>query len=150
MVITGLVSSFNLILVRNFFWQIPDSLEESARIDGGSDLQVFWNIFLPLSKPVLATVGLFYAVGHWNDFFTGLFYINDNTKWPLQVVMRSIVIDQTMLNMGGSSDAALESQIVPENIKSAAIIFSMVPILMVYPLLQKHFVKGIMLGSVKG
>ncbi|RAP75753.1 carbohydrate ABC transporter permease [Paenibacillus montanisoli] len=154
MIIPSLVAPFNLILMRNFFWSIPESLEESARIDGASDMRVLWSIILPLSKPVIATVGLFYAVGHWNDFFSGLFFISDNSKWPLQMVLRSIIIDFNMLNMGTQNTNTLNDSsrliVQPENIKAATIIFAIVPILLVYPFLQKYFVKGIMLGSVKG
>ncbi|MDG0814598.1 carbohydrate ABC transporter permease [Cohnella rhizosphaerae] len=153
LIIPGLVAPFNLILMRNFFWNIPESLEESARLDGASELQVLWKLIIPLSKPVIATVGLFYAVGHWNDFFSGLFFISDNSKWPLQVVMRSIIIDQNMMNMGsGPAQSGDVTRIVvsQQNIKAATIIFAIVPILLVYPFLQKYFVKGIMLGSVKG
>ncbi|MCZ8511650.1 carbohydrate ABC transporter permease [Paenibacillus filicis] len=152
LVINGLVSPFNLILMRNFFWNLPDGLEESATIDGANDLQTLWHIVLPLSKPAIATIGLFYAVHHWNDFFTGLYFINDNSKWPLQVILRSIVIDQTMMNMGNLTSQADEAALTisPENIKAATIMFSIVPIMLVYPFLQKYFVKGIYLGSVKG
>ncbi|WP_020579267.1 ABC transporter permease subunit [Actinopolymorpha alba] len=153
LVIYGLVSPFNLILMRNFFWSIPNEIEESARIDGASDLQVLWHIVLPLSKPVLATIGLFYGVAHWNDFFTGLFFITDSSKWPLQVVMRSIIIDQSMLGMGGGTAPTADLQklvISADNIRAATIIFSTVPILLAYPFLQRYFVKGIILGAVKG
>ena len=153
LVLWGLVSPFNLILMRNFFWSIPPDLEDSARMDGASDIRVLWDIILPLSKPVLATVALFYAVGHWNDFFTGLFFISDNSKWPLQVVLRSIIIDRSMLNMGSANTPNNDiSQLVvsAENIRAATTIFAIVPILLVYPFLQRYFVKGILLGSVKG
>jgi putative aldouronate transport system permease protein len=154
LVFMGLVSPFNLILMRNFFWSIPAELEESARIDGASDLKILWHVVLPLSKPVLATIGLFYGVGHWNDFFTGLFFINDNTKWPLQVVLRSIIIDQSMLGMGGQGAAPtvdLQRLVVSaDNIRAATIIFATIPILLAYPFLQRYFVKGIILGAVKG
>lgn len=154
LILPKLVAPFNLILMRNFFWSIPDSLEESARIDGANELRIIWNIILPLSLPVIATIGLFYAVGHWNDFFSGLFFIKDNAKWPLQVLLRSIVIDFNMMNMGTQNPQSMGDAnkivIQPENIKAAAIIFAVVPILLVYPFLQKYFVKGIMLGSVKG
>lgn len=153
LVIWGMVSPFNLILLRNFFWSIPQEVEDAARLDGASDLRTLWDIVLPLSKPVLATVSLFYAVGHWNDFFTGLFFITDNSKWPLQVVLRTIVVDQSMMNMGGSgapTGDATRLVVSTANITAASIIFAVVPILLVYPFLQRHFVKGIMLGSVKG
>lgn len=134
-----------------FFGRSP-KIEESASIDGASELMTLWKIILPLSKPVLATVGLFYAVGHWNDYFNGLIFINDNTKWPLQVVLRSIIIDQNMMNMGAIPQSMDPSKVVvtPENIKAAAIIFAVLPIMLCYPFLQKYFVKGIMIGSVKG
>ncbi len=153
LVVYGLVSPFNLILMRNFFWSIPPELEESARIDGAGDLRVLWHIILPLSKPVLATIGLFYAVAHWNDFFTGLFFITDSSKWPLQVVLRSIIIDQSMLGMGGQDSPTNDIQrlvISADNIRAATIIFSTIPILLAYPFLQRYFVKGIVLGAVKG
>ncbi|WP_051236870.1 carbohydrate ABC transporter permease [Paenibacillus pinihumi] len=152
LILGGLVSPFNFILMRNFFWSIPEGIEESASIDGASELMTLWKIILPLSKPVLATVGLFYAVGHWNDYFNGLIFINDNTKWPLQVVLRSIIIDQNMMNMGAIPQSMDPSKVVvtPENIKAAAIIFAVLPIMLCYPFLQKYFVKGIMIGSVKG
>lgn len=154
LVINGLISPFNLILMRNFFWSIPDELEESPLIDGASELGILWYVILPLSKPAIATIGLFYAVGHWNDLFTGLFFINDNTKWPLPVLLRSIIIDMNALNMRGVGTAISSDMtkvvLTSENIKAATIIFATVPILLVYPFLQKYFVKGIMLGSVKG
>lgn len=153
LVVWGMVSPFNLILMRNFFWSIPDEIEEAARLDGASDIRTLWDIVLPLSKPVLATISLFYAVAHWNDFFTGLFFLTDNSKWPLQVVLRTIVVDQSMMNMGGSGSPtgdATRLVVSSDNITAASIIFAVVPILLLYPFLQRHFVKGIMLGSVKG
>ncbi len=154
LILPKLVAPFNMILMRNFFWSIPEGLEESARIDGAGEFRIIWNVILPLSIPVIATIGLFYAVGHWNDFFTGLFFIKDNTKWPLQVLLRSIIIDFNLLNMGtqGSHMSQDMSKLVlqPENIKAASIIFAIFPIVCVYPFLQRYFVKGIMLGSVKG
>jgi putative aldouronate transport system permease protein len=155
LVFPGLVAPFNLILMRNFFWSIPESIEESVRIDGAGDFTVLLKIVIPLSKAIIATIGLFYAVGHWNDYFTGLFFINDNKKWPLQVVLKSIIIDFNMVGMGSQNVASGANDISrlvlqPENIKSATIIFSIVPILLVYPFLQKYFVKGVIIGSVKG
>lgn len=156
LVIMGLVAPFNLILMRNFFWSIPDSLFESAQIDGAGDLTILTRIVIPMSKSALATIGLFYAVGHWNDYFTGLFYINSNDKWPLQVVLKSIVIDFNMTgmsnaNMSVSSQNSLQSLVLqPENIRAACIVFSIVPIIMIYPFLQKYFVKGVVIGAIKG
>lgn len=153
LILPSLISPFNVILMRNFFWSIPDSLTEAAMIDGANELQVLRRIILPLSKAIIATVGLFYAVGHWNDYFTGLYFINDNTKWPLQVLLKSIIIDLNSMNMGSVNMAQVNdmSKIViqPENIKAAVIIFATVPILLVYPFLQKYFTKGIIIGAVK-
>ncbi len=149
LIIPVLVSPFNVILMRNYFWSVPLELEDSAKIDGASDFQVLVRIIVPLSKPAIATIGLFYAVSHWNDFFRALFYITDNTKWPLQLLLRSIVINSNFQNMG-AVDSGREAFVNPENIKAASIVFATVPILLVYPFLQKYFVKGIMLGAVKG
>lgn len=153
LILPSLISPFNVILMRNFFWSIPDSLTEAAMIDGANELQVLGRITLPLSKAIIATVGLFYAVGHWNDYFTGLYFINDNTKWPLQVLLKSIIIDLNSMNMGSVNMTQVNdmSKVVlqPENIKAAVIIFATVPILLVYPFLQKYFTKGIIIGAVK-
>lgn len=153
LILPSLISPFNVIMMRNFFWSIPDSLTEAAMIDGANELQVLGRITLPLSKAIIATVGLFYAVGHWNDYFTGLYFINDNTKWPLQVLLKSIIIDLNSMNMGSVNMTQVNdmSKVVlqPENIKAAVIIFATVPILLVYPFLQKYFTKGIIIGAVK-
>lgn len=149
LLIPGAISAFNLIIIRNFFQQLPDGLEESAKIDGCNDLGIFLRIVLPLSMPAIATFSLFYAVGHWNTFFNAVLYINDNTKWPIQVLLRQIVI----LASGGIGDStAMESEIPPPDqaVKMAVIVVSTLPILLVYPFLQKHFAKGVLLGSVKG
>jgi putative aldouronate transport system permease protein len=152
LIIPQLVSPFNLILMRNYFWSVPPELEESARIDGASEIRILWSIVLPLSMPAIATIGLFYAVGHWNEFFSALFYINDNSKWPLQLLLRSIIIENNFQGMGagGAMGAVTQKQYNPENIKAATIVFATVPILMVYPFLQKYFVQGVKLGAVKG
>ncbi|MBD7970179.1 carbohydrate ABC transporter permease [Paenibacillus gallinarum] len=141
------ISAFNLIVLKNFFQQIPDGLEDSAKIDGCNDLGVLIRIVLPLSLPAMATFGLFYAVGHWNQFFNAILYINDNTKWPIQVLLREIVI----LASGRIGDTNIDdAEIQPLTIRMAVIVFATIPILVVYPFLQKHFAKGAMLGSVKG
>ncbi|MFC0211964.1 carbohydrate ABC transporter permease [Paenibacillus chartarius] len=149
LLIPNAISAFNLIIMRNFFQQLPDGLEESAKIDGCNDLGIFFRIVLPLSMPAIATFSLFYAVGHWNTFFNAILYINDNTKWPIQVLLRQIVI----LASGGVGDStAMEADFVPpeQSVKMAVIVVSTLPILLVYPFLQKHFAKGVLLGSVKG
>jgi putative aldouronate transport system permease protein len=150
LLIPGAISAFNLIILRNFFQQLPDGLEEAAKIDGCNDLQILVRIVLPLSLPAMATFALFYSVGHWNTFFSAILYINDSTKWPIQVWLRQIVI----LSQGGIGDShEMGSDYVAppgEVIKMAVIVVSTVPILLVYPFLQKHFAKGVLLGSVKG
>ncbi|MFC0215796.1 carbohydrate ABC transporter permease [Paenibacillus chartarius] len=147
LMIPNAISAFNLIVLKNFFQQIPDGLEDSARIDGCNDLSVLFRIVLPLSLPAMATFGLFYAVGHWNQFFNAILYINDNTKWPIQVLLREIVI----LASSSIGDNTIDNtEIQPLTIRMAVIVFATVPILLVYPFLQKHFAKGVMLGSVKG
>ncbi|MBW7453675.1 carbohydrate ABC transporter permease [Paenibacillus sepulcri] len=144
------INAFNLIVLRNFFQQLPEGLEEAAKIDGCNDLRILWQIIIPLSLPAMATFTLFYAVGHWNSFFHAVLYINDNLKWPVQVWLRQIVI----LSQGGMGDSAAfdSTYITPPSqiVKMAVIVVSTVPILCVYPFLQKHFAKGAMLGSVKG
>lgn len=144
------VSPFNLIVVKSFFQEMPEELEESAIIDGCTRYGVLWRIVLPLSKPVLAAVGLFYAVGHWNSFFSALIYMSSPEKWPLQVILRQMVMlaQLTVANMD-----ALDPDFVqpPEqSIKMAVIVLAVMPILLVYPFIQKHFTKGVMIGAIKG
>jgi putative aldouronate transport system permease protein len=150
LIIPGAISAFNLIIVKNFFQELPPELEEAARIDGCTELGLLWKIVLPLSKPVLATFTLFYAVGHWNSFFSALLYINNPEKWPLQVMLRQIV----MLSQSAAGDmSSMDPNFVKppdQSIKMAVIVIGTVPILLVYPFLQKHFAKGVMIGSVKG
>jgi putative aldouronate transport system permease protein len=142
------INPFNLIIIKNFFQQLPRELEESAKIDGCSEIGVFWRIALPLSKPVIATFALFYAVGIWNDFFHALLYINDSAKWPLQMVLRQVTILSDLTATNGDT---LQNTIPPEQgIKLAVIVIATIPILAVYPFLQKHFAKGMLIGSVKG
>jgi len=145
-----LISAFNLIIIKNFFQQIPEELEEASKIDGCSDLGVLFRIIIPLSKPVLATFAMFYAVAHWNTFFNAILYINDTRLWPVQVWLRQVVITSS----GGVGDlSGMESDFIapPANIvKMGVIVVATLPILIVYPFLQKHFAKGVLLGSVKG
>lgn len=144
------ISPFNLIVVKSFFQEMPEELEESAIIDGCNRYSVLWKIVLPLSAPVLAAVGLFYAVGHWNSFFSALIYMSSPAKWPLQVILRQMVMlaQLTVANM----DALDPDFIIPPNqsIKMAVIVLAVMPILCVYPFIQKHFTKGVMVGAIKG
>lgn len=141
------ISAFNLIILKNFFQQMPDGIEDSAKIDGCNDLGILFRIVIPLSLPAIATFGLFYAVDHWNKFFSAVMYINNNEKWPIQVLLREIVINANSRVGDTSID---EMNIQPLTIKMAVIVFATLPIMAVYPFLQKHFAKGVMLGSVKG
>ena len=147
----GAISSYNLMIVKNFFQGIPQELEESAAIDGSTDIGILWKIVLPLSLPVLATFGLFYAVGHWNAYFGAMIYMTGaKEKWPLQVLLRELII----LANGSAGDITnMDPEFVqpPEqSVKMAVIVVSTVPIMCVYPFLQKYFVKGVMVGALKG
>jgi putative aldouronate transport system permease protein len=144
------ISGFNVIVLRSFFMGIPDSVLDSARIDGAGDFRIFWSVVLPLSKAVLAVVGLFYAVGYWNAFFNAMLYINDTAKWPLQLVLRTYVINNTELSSGDLGGASADQLPPQESIQMAILVVSLVPILIVYPFLQRHFAKGMMTGAVKG
>ncbi|HOJ11117.1 MAG TPA: carbohydrate ABC transporter permease [Clostridiales bacterium] len=148
-VIPGAISTYYLIVMRTFFQSIPVELEESAKIDGASEVRVYFQIILPLSKAALAAIGLFYAVGHWNSFFSALIYLKSKAKMPLQILLRNMLISSEMAqqNKIASRD---EEVVVAETIKSAAIIVTVIPIICVYPFLQKYFVKGVMIGSIKG
>jgi multiple sugar transport system permease protein/putative aldouronate transport system permease protein len=144
------INAFNVIVVRAFFMELPREVIESARIDGAGDLQILTRIVLPLSKAVLAVVGLFYAVGYWNAFFSALLYLNDNAKWPLQLVLRTYVVNNTAIGvdqLGATTGTQLPPQ---EAIQMAILIISILPILMVYPFVQRHFAKGVLTGAIKG
>ncbi|WP_245954771.1 carbohydrate ABC transporter permease [Paenibacillus flagellatus] len=144
------ITPFNLIVMRQFFQSIPSELHEAANIDGSNDFQSFWRIILPLSKPSLAAFGLFYAVYHWNNYFSAILYVNDQRWWPVQVILRQIVVVNEAQTSLGNGQILLENAPPAETIQMAAIIVATLPILIVYPFLQKHFAKGVMLGSVKG
>jgi putative aldouronate transport system permease protein len=149
LMLPGAINIFNLIVLKNFFQQMPDGLEESAKIEGANDMVILIRLVLPLSLPALATFCLFYAVGHWNTFMAAVLYMNDADKWPIQVLLRSIVLQSQ--NWLESSEAMAETASAqPQTVKMAVITVATLPILCVYPFLQKHFAKGVMLGSVKG
>ena len=150
MVLPGAISTYNMIVMRTFFMGIPESLHESASLDGANDWQVLVRIVLPLSMPIMATMLLFYAVGHWNSYMNALLYLNSKALFPLQSILRNMVVDgqlseaQTQVG-GGSSFTVIET-----TMKYATIVVSTLPILMIYPFVQKYFVKGVMIGSLKG
>jgi putative aldouronate transport system permease protein len=148
LIIPGAISPFNLIVMRQFFLSIPEDITDAALLDGANELQIFWKIVLPLSKPALAAFALFYAVGHWNNYFSAIIYLNDPAKWPIQVVLRQIVILNQPTGLL-DTQALMENPPPPETIQMAAIIVATLPILVVYPFLQKHFAKGVMIGAVK-
>ncbi|MCR2826022.1 carbohydrate ABC transporter permease [Microbacterium sp. zg.Y909] len=146
LILPAAINPFSLIIIKNFFQQLPDELEESAKIDGANELQTLWSVILPLSKPVLATFALFYAVGIWNDFMSPLLYLNDNSMWTLQMFLRQVTVATDL-----SIIEADPSQLPPaQGIKFAVIVVATLPILLFYPFLQKHFAKGMLIGSVKG
>lgn len=149
LVLPGLASAFNLVVLRNFFMEIPAEILASARIDGASEWQILVRIVLPLSKAVLAVVALFYAVGYWNDFFNALLYLNDNTKWPIQLVLNHYVIQGQELNQAGPPGGG-QVRIATQAIQMAVVVVATVPILVVYPFLQRYFTKGVLTGAVKG
>ena len=150
MIIPGAIGTWNLIVVKNFFQALPVELEESARIDGASDMTIFIRIVIPISAAVIATFSLFYAVGYWGAFRSALLYIPSKPeRWPVQLILRNIV----MLSAGRLDDANFDPALVlppPESIKNAVIVFATVPILIFYPFLQRHFTKGVMIGAIKG
>lgn len=148
MVLPGAVATWNLIIMRTFFMGLPNELEESGKIDGLSEIGILFRIVLPLSKPVLATIGLFYAVGIWNGFMGALMYLRDHDLYPLQLILRNIVIGGELTSAQGPIGG--EYTINENALKYAAIMVSTLPVLLIYPFIQKYFAKGALIGSVKG
>ena len=149
LIIPSALSTFNLILMKSSLENMPPSLEEAAEIDGAGIWSVLFKIILPLSKATLAVIGLYYAVGHWNAWFNALLYIKDRGKFPLQLILREILLQNQTQDMGGAGNYS-EANMIGESIKYAVIIIATVPILCIYPFLQKYFIKGVMVGAVKG
>ena len=147
-VLPGAISTYNMIIMRTFFQNLPVSLQESAYLDGANDITILFKVVLPLSMPIIATMTLFYAVGHWNSYFNAMIYLNSKSKFPLQVLLREIVVAGNMADE--SSDLTSNINIIAINFKYAVIVITVVPILVVYPFLQKHFTKGVMIGAIKG
>ncbi|SFK95043.1 putative aldouronate transport system permease protein [Paenibacillus sp. 1_12] len=150
LIIPTAINAFNLIIMRNFFQNIPDGLEESAKMDGCSDWGILFRIVLPLSMPAIATISLFYAVTYWNTYLSAILYLNDNAKWPVQIILRQIVILASGLSADSSSFDDGYAAPPEQTIKMAVIVVATIPVLIVYPFLQKHFAKGALLGSIKG
>lgn len=144
LIVPNLIWSFNILIVKSFLEQLPEELFESAKIDGASDFRILWQIVVPLSMPVMVTVGLFYGVGHWNEFFQAIMYVTNRKLFPLQVIVREILM-QTQQPLENAEN------ITPtETLQMAAVVMASLPIILVYPFLQKHFTRGMLLGSVKG
>ncbi|MDF2674022.1 MAG: YtcP3 [Clostridiales bacterium] len=148
LIIPSAISPFNLIVLKNFIQSLPEELKESARIDGCHELIIVFKIIIPLSLPAMAAFGLFYAVGKWNTYFSALLYIQDSRKWPIQVLLRQVIY--SVASIGDSAGGEDQRIAISSSVKNAVIIVSTLPILLVYPFLQKHFAKGMLLGSVKG
>jgi putative aldouronate transport system permease protein len=150
MVLPGAVSGFHIIIMRQFFLNVPQELIDSARIDGANDWQILWRVMLPLSKAVLAVVALFEAVAHWNNFFRAVIYISDPSLFPLALVLRQLVLQGQSLT---DQSSQLGTNVLPPPslaLQMAAVVITTIPILLVYPFLQKHFTKGVLTGSIKG
>jgi len=149
LVLPAAISPWNMFIMRTYFQSIPEEMYEAAIIDGANDLQILGKIVLPLAKPIMATLLLFYAVGHWNSWFDALIFLDEKSKYPIQLIMRGIVIlgqfEQTNL-----LDAASDFVVIEKTLKYATIMVSTLPILAVYPFVQKYFVKGVMIGAIKG
>lgn len=150
LILPSMFSVFNMLVIKNYFESLPESLEESAKLDGASNLVVLFRIILPLSLPVLATIGLFYAVGYWNDYFHAMLYVNKPSLKPLQLYLRDVVLSAMDSTSGLNLSAEEEMGLSTEGVRSATVVASMVPMMLVYPWLQKYFIKGILIGSVKG
>lgn len=144
------ISVWYMILMRTFFQNIPEALHESAHMDGANEMTVLTRIVLPLSVPILATMTLFYAVHHWNSFFPALIYLSDKKMYPLQIILRNIVIQGDMAEQSNMMGGEMGMLVTAQNIKYAVVIVAIAPIVMLYPFLQKYFVQGIMVGSLKG
>lgn len=150
LMLPGLINTYNLIIMRTSFAAIPESLEESARLDGAGHWTILFRIVIPLSKAIIAVMILYYAVAHWNSWFSANIYITDRSKYPLQLVLREILISNDTSSMTAQDASAADQQSIGETVKYAVIVAATLPILCVYPFLQKYFVKGVMVGAVKG
>lgn len=152
LILPGLIGAYNMVLMRNFFSSLPEELEESCMIDGAGRFTIFFRIVLPCSKPILATVSLWLAVGHWNSWYDVLLYINDTEKYGLQNILRRILLQGTTQFLDLSTTMMTESttKISTEGLKAATVFAAIIPIMCIYPFIQKYFVKGVMVGSLKG
>lgn len=147
LIIPGCLSVFNVIIMRSFFYAIPDSLRESAEIDGASHIKILWKVYLPLSTPVIATIALFYAVGRWNGFSDALMFMNDRRFYPIQLLLYNIINNVSSVEV--ATKEGFSSPGLAETLKAATVMFATIPILLIYPFLQKYFISGVTLGAVK-
>jgi len=143
------INTYNMIIIRTSFQALPESLTESAKIDGANDIYILMKIVIPLSKAVLATMVLFYSVAHWNDYFSPMLYLNDKAKFPLQIILRNIVVSGMFSEESSMMGSVSQFRVTEITLRYAVIIFATLPILLVYPFVQKYFVKGVMIGSLK-
>lgn len=149
LILPVLVQAYTLLIARNFMFSIPDSLEESAYIDGANEITILWRIILPLSKPIIATVALWGAVMHWNAWFDALIYVTDHTKIVLQLLLRRVLLESQIMSMT-DVDLETDTAVTEETVKAALIFISIGPIVILYPFAQKYFIRGVLIGSVKG
>jgi putative aldouronate transport system permease protein len=150
LIIPGAISAWNLFIMKNFFQSIPPELEESASMDGASPTRTLVTIIIPLCMPVIAAVALFYGVSHWNAYFDAILYINTQDKQVLQVFLRSMMMSSSLTQLQGVENFDSIGMVTEESVKMATVVASVLPMLLVYPFLQKYYVKGVMIGSVKG
>lgn len=149
LILPGAVPVFNVVLLLNFFRGLPKELEEAAFMDGAGHFRTLWQIYVPLSTPALATIALFTTVGHWNSWFDGLIYMNSPERYPLQSYLQTVIAQRDM-TLASSTDLELLAEVSDRTVKAAQIFMGSLPILLVYPFLQRYFMKGIVMGSVKG
>ncbi len=150
LILPALISPFNMIIIKNFFQELPQELEDAAYIDGCSDLKTFTRIMLPLSKPVIASISLFYGVGFWNDYFSSMIYLKTPEKYPIQIQLRSIILLTSQISEVAMDYYDMNGAPPDKAVKMACTVIATVPILCVYPFVQKYFTKGVMVGAVKG
>ncbi|GIQ63347.1 hypothetical protein PACILC2_19150 [Paenibacillus cisolokensis] len=150
LIIPGLVSTFNMLIMKTYFENLPAEVEEAAKVDGCGDIQTWVRIVLPLSTPIMATLGLFYGVGHWNAYFAGIMYLNDKSLYPIQVVLRNMIQTPNVSQELAIANPMTLAALPPETIKMATVVVAIIPVLVIYPFLQRYFVKGMLLGAIKG
>ena len=150
LILPNIITTYNLIITMSYFRGLPYELEEAAKIDGANDYRILLQIMVPLAKPIIAVIALYYMVAIWNSYFNAMIYLTDRELYPLQLVLREILIQGDTASVGGAASQAGDVQSYAENLKFAVIVVSTIPILCVYPFIQRYFVKGVTIGAVKG